>query len=161
MMRAARGFTLIEIMVAIFVIALLGGITVFVMGGFQKEPPLENAMKQLVTRLRMARMEAVFEQEDLGLAIDDRGYRFYRRADENSPWQVIADESVFESDVLPKHQALQLWVDGQAIQLSQTTPQVVLSPNIAKKFAIEMIGPDQKTFMIESDDKGDIAWAIH
>lgn len=156
-----NGFTLIEIIVVIFVIGLVSSLAMFAIGGFGQKHQLENSMKQLVTRLKMAHMEAVFEQEHLGVAIDDRGYRFYRRLNERHPWQVISDESTFESDVFPKHQTLQVLIEGQSIQLSQNTPQIVLTQHDSKPFEIQVMGQDQKTFMIKSDHNGDIVWAVN
>jgi hypothetical protein len=106
-------------------------------------------------------MEAVFEQEHLGVAIDDRGYRFYRRDNARAPWRVIADDSAFESDLIPEHTLLKVIVEGHPIQLSQNTPQVILTEHDFKPFEIQVVGLDQTEFLIKSNPQGDIVWAVN
>lgn len=156
-----KGFTLIELLVVIFVIGLVATLTTFAMGGFGQDKKLEHTMKLLVNRLRLAHMEAVFEQEHVGVAIDDQGYRFYRRDNERSPWKVITDESALLSDLLPKHKALQVRVLGQSLQLSQNTPQVIITQHEIRPFEIQVVDLDQTEFLIKSNDQGDIVWAVN
>lgn len=156
-----QGFTLIELLVVIFVIALVAGMTTFAMGTFGQDKQLEHTLKVLVNRLRLAHMEAVFEQEHLGVAIDDQGYRFYRRDNERDPWKVIADESALLSDLIPKHKDLKVKVLGQSLQLSQNTPQVIMTQHEIRPFEIQVVDLDQREFLIKSNEQGDIVWAVN
>lgn len=161
MIMKHKGFTLIELLVVMFVIGLVAGLTTLAMGGFGQDRQLEHTMKQLVNRLRLAHMEAVFEQAHLGVAIDDQGYRFYRRENERSAWHVIADDSALVSDLIPKHKDLKVKVMGQSLQLSQNTPQVIMTQHEIRPFEIQIVDLDQTEFMIKSNEAGDIQWAVN
>lgn len=83
------GVSLIEVLVALAVVAVMTGAVVVYMGGAQS--PARSAADQLVTRLAEARELSLVSGENLGFAadFDARGWRFFHAP--NGRWEVIRD----------------------------------------------------------------------
>jgi general secretion pathway protein H len=71
----AQGFTLIEMLVVLVVIAAMAGLLVFSMSD-NPERELKREAQGLAALLNTAADEAVMQSRDLGLAINDQGYVF-------------------------------------------------------------------------------------
>lgn len=78
-----RGFTLIEIMVVMVIIALLAGATTLVIGDNQQRRMLENEARRLVAIIGLTQDEAIFQNVEIGLRLEEEGYSF-RGLDEAS-----------------------------------------------------------------------------
>lgn len=159
-MSRMTGFTLIELCVVIFVIALVAGLTTFALGGFQGRTDFEHAVEKLAHQLRVAQAEAVFEQAHMGLAVDEQGYQFYRRPHERADWQVIEGNSAFHSGQMPSMHRLQVKVSGQSLHLSQDSPQIVITPHEIRDFELHMVDLYDHEFIIQSDAGSQIKWAV-
>lgn len=84
-MRRARGFTLVELMVALFVVALAGAAVALTL------PPPEDVLEQeaaaFAARLAHARDEAILGMRTIEVGVTARGYAFSRRRFEG--WQPL------------------------------------------------------------------------
>lgn len=83
MRRDAKGFTLIEVMVVVVLIAIVTSLAVV-----RIDPPdagPEREARRLARVLDMARRTAVLEGRTLGLVVSSGGYRFVRRGSRG--WQ--------------------------------------------------------------------------
>jgi len=75
----ARGFTLIEVMVVMVIIAILVTMVSLSMRGDRAGDQLEEEAKRLVALLNLLREEAVMRNRDLGWLPSAEGYRFVQR----------------------------------------------------------------------------------
>ena len=75
--RPQAGFTLLEILVAMFIMALLSGVVVLSMP--EGPESAEREARRLAARLHMAAQESVITGEAWGVVIGEDGYAFYRR----------------------------------------------------------------------------------
>jgi general secretion pathway protein H len=87
---AARGFTLLEVLVVLVIIAVLAGLLVI---GMHDNPQqrLRREAADLATLLKMAADEAVMRWLELGLIIDENGYRFVYFDGKTQQWQELSD----------------------------------------------------------------------
>lgn len=88
---ARNGFTLVELMVAIAVLALLTSAAVLTASLGDRQP--REAANRLASRLAAARDEAVLTGRPMGVWVSASGYGFEQRRD--GRWQAI-DEKPFD-----------------------------------------------------------------
>jgi len=75
-MRRQRGFTLMEVLVALVIGVLLVALTPPLLSGMSGATELRGAARQLAAGLRNARNEAVTRQQEAALLLDLAGRRF-------------------------------------------------------------------------------------
>lgn len=74
--RRAGGFTLIEVLLVILLIGLLAATVVYSFSGESRQQRLEKETEKLQARVQLAAELAMLKNVELGLFIDDKGYRF-------------------------------------------------------------------------------------
>lgn len=74
--RRAGGFTLIEVLLVILLIGLLAATVVYSFSGESRQQRLEKETEKLQARIQLAAELAMLKNVELGLYIDDKGYRF-------------------------------------------------------------------------------------
>ncbi len=99
MTKAARGFTLIEILVVIVLIAIAATLVTVKLQPDDRGLLREEALR-LAALLTQARDEAVITGASIGWRGASDGYSFYRRNAERQ-WQAIEGDEVFHSRNLP------------------------------------------------------------
>jgi general secretion pathway protein H len=111
--RTARGFTLIEVMVVLVIMAAMAGLLVI---GFRDNPEqrLRREADNLAGLLNAAADEAVMRGMELGLAIDDDGYRFVYFDLKKKQWQA-APERALAPHVFPDRIAVTIALDGEQL----------------------------------------------
>ncbi|MDC8829345.1 type II secretion system minor pseudopilin GspH [Alteromonas gilva] len=95
--RAARGFTLLEVMLVLLLMGLAAGYVVFNAISTDPAEQLEREARRLQVVIDMASDYAVLNQQQLGIRIDEenRTYSFMRLNDEDE-WQFIEEQKVYE-----------------------------------------------------------------
>jgi general secretion pathway protein H len=91
MVRRQRGFTLMEVLVALVIGVLLVALTPPLLSGMSGATELRGAARQLAAGLRNARNEAVTRQQEAVLLLDLAGHRFAVSGD---PREVTLPNSV-------------------------------------------------------------------
>lgn len=72
----SAGFTLIEVMLVIVVIGVLAAQVVYSFSGESRQQRLEKETEKLQARIQLAAELAMLKNVELGLYVDDKGYRF-------------------------------------------------------------------------------------
>ncbi|MFY8273793.1 type II secretion system minor pseudopilin GspH [Pseudoalteromonas sp. SSDWG2] len=85
-MNHQRGFTIIEILFVMVIIALTANLVVYSIDDSQEEE-LEQAALALQTSINFASEYAILNQKQLGLYVDDNKYEFLTYADQK--WQPL------------------------------------------------------------------------
>lgn len=91
----ASGFTLIEILVVLVIVAAMAGLLVFSMND-NPQRQLQREAKGLMALLNTANDEAVMQSRDLGLVINNQGYRFVAFDLEKKTWLPILQKPLGE-----------------------------------------------------------------
>jgi len=134
---ALRGFTLIEVLVVLVIMAAMAGLLVL---GFKDSPEqrLRREANDLAALLNAAADEAVLHSTELGLAIDNEGYRFVYFDGEKKQWLAMTDKMLAPhkfTDTLAVDIALDgEHIDEQALQrihqLSERSEDAHLRPTL-------------------------------
>ncbi len=81
------GFTLVEVMVSLFIMGLMAGAVIITM------PERENALtlqtKKIMSHLKMAAQTSLIEQQPIGVQFNEEGYSLVKYND--GEWAVIKD----------------------------------------------------------------------
>lgn len=91
--RAAAGFTLVEVMVVMVIVALMAGLLVVTVSDTPQRR-LQREAGDLAALLNFASDEAVLRGVELGLIIDDHGYRFVYFDPEKKKWLGLPDKAL-------------------------------------------------------------------
>jgi general secretion pathway protein H len=109
----ARGFTLIEVLVVLVIMASMAGLLVI---GFRDSPEqrLRREADNLAGLLNAAADEAVMRGMELGLAIDDEGYRFVYFDIKKKQW-LAAPEKALAPHAFPDPVTVTIALDGEQV----------------------------------------------
>lgn len=103
----SRGFTLIEVMVVMVIIAILVTAVSLSLKGDRAGEALDEEAQRLSALLNLAREEAVMRDSDIGLALARDGYLFAQRDEENEAADAeevfipLNDDPMFRPRTLP------------------------------------------------------------
>ncbi len=122
-----RGFTLIEILVVLVIVGLMAALAVFSMGGGSQQRELESEVQDLYLRMQVAAEQAVMNNLETGLMIDEDGYRFVVFDDRTQNWQ-LSNERLFSVHSLPSWLETDTTVASDAPRLSNKNSK--LRPNV-------------------------------
>ena len=86
---ARSGFTLIEILVVMFIVGIMMGIAVVRLPSLSSNAELIEEAERLMALLNMAADEAVISGTELGFDIKKNEYKFYAMANDTGKWQVL------------------------------------------------------------------------
>jgi general secretion pathway protein H len=87
-LRFNKGFTLLEIMVVLTIISLMLGMATLSTGGNEQRYEAQQQALRLIALLDAYRDESVFQNLDLGLAMDRQSTQLLSYVDINNPSQV-------------------------------------------------------------------------
>jgi general secretion pathway protein H len=113
MLRTRRGFTLIEVLVVLVIVAAMAGLVVF---SIPDNPAreLKREAQGLAALLNTANDEAVMQSRDLGLVINDQGYRFVIFDLEKKTWVPLQQKPLGEHH-FEEGYSVQFELDGAQI----------------------------------------------
>ncbi|MBF0423741.1 MAG: type II secretion system minor pseudopilin GspH [Magnetococcales bacterium] len=110
------GFTLLELLVVFFIVALLSGLAVVSLRGTDPEGTLREETRKIKELMDLASQEAVSSFRDIGLRFSTSGYVFWIRHDGN-PWEVLKGDALLRQRDLPEGMTLSLWLEEVPVDL--------------------------------------------
>ncbi|MCC5887530.1 MAG: type II secretion system minor pseudopilin GspH [Gammaproteobacteria bacterium] len=87
--RSSRAFTLLEVLVVLFVVAIMAGIAVMQIGSRDRDRHLQTEARRLQHALELTRNEAVLSASEWGLQFTSEGYRFLRLDLDSGRWELV------------------------------------------------------------------------
>ncbi|HUY84881.1 MAG TPA: type II secretion system minor pseudopilin GspH [Steroidobacteraceae bacterium] len=113
----SRGFTLIEILVVIVIIAVMLSLAVLSIDVGGNDTPLDQESRRIVGLVNLLHDRALLEGHDFGLLIEPSAYRFLIYDDRLNAWQPYDADRQFRPRRLPEGLSFRLELDGHLVVL--------------------------------------------
>ncbi|MCG5536232.1 type II secretion system minor pseudopilin GspH [Ectothiorhodospira mobilis] len=121
--RPCRGFTLLELMVVLVIVATLAGFAVLAVGDGGRGRMVEEAVRSLEARMTLARDEAILLGRETAVGFHQAGYTFLHRVmvdDRTLEWRPLQEDRLLR----PRHLGdlgleLELRVEGLPVALER------------------------------------------
>ncbi|MEE4301248.1 MAG: type II secretion system minor pseudopilin GspH [Pseudomonadales bacterium] len=141
--RRTAGFTLVEVLVTLFVIAVIAGVAVIRLGGGNRQEIVDREAARLAQVLELAREEAVLAGEEWGFALTPESYRFLRLDEDANRWLEVGERPLAPHE-LPEDVSLRLSLaDRGRIDGRETT--VVTRERAGQKPALLLLSSGEMT----------------
>lgn len=133
--KAARlnGFSLIEILVAMAVIAVLVGVAVPYIGQ-SNEKFAKEEINRLLATIEMVKDLAVLQNREYGLTIDKEGYYFLVLNDEDDTkparWEIIAEHKALSKHEFPEEVEVNVAIDGENLFKSDEEEVIIFDEDV-------------------------------
>ena len=130
------GFSLLELLVVVMIIAILAGAAVLSIGTLGSDREIRREGERLQTLLDLLNEEAVMESRDYGILFTASGYRFYVYDYQTLKWLLPTGDRLLAEHALTPPLQLELELEDREVRLlrnfesmstnEQPEPQVVL-----------------------------------
>jgi len=155
------GFTLIEILVVLFIISIMTGIAVVNLPSFTQTGDFDAEANRVKVLVEMLRDEAVVTANEYGFRPERDSYRFYVYNDVQQLWEQL-EERPFQERSVDDSVRLSLSVEGDKLTLGEdeAPPVLILSSGEITPFELEIESTLDRDLIriLESDGYGAISW---
>jgi len=155
-----RGFTLIELLVTLVIISIIISMATLSLGNNEARQ-VQDTAGTLTALIELAKEEALFNGQEMGIAFWQGGYVFYRQ--ENLQWVPIVDDNEFRPRDLPEGLWITVYLNGLDVDLpgnpeQRKRPQVyIMSSGEITPFEAK-IGADNTQVTLKADALGNLAY---
>jgi general secretion pathway protein H len=115
--RAARGFTLLELMIVVFVIGLVTAGVVISFSGGRRDEQLERESERLDALFDYVREQAELQTRDYGFRINTRGYSFVVYDVLANQWRPAEEDDALRERPFPEGIETEVVVEGRKVVL--------------------------------------------
>lgn len=136
------GFTLIEILVVVVIMAIVISLAVLSVGAGGRDQQLDQESQRIEGLLGLLHDRALLEGRDFGMRIEPSAYKFFLYDTRLNRWKSFDQEKEFRNRTLPP---------GVGFQLELDSRQVVLKP-IDTNFAADAPPPPPQVVIAASGD---------
>lgn len=127
-----RGFTLLEILLVIFIVGVMATVATLNLGGDEFDDRLEKETRKLTAQISLLQDEAIVQSRELGVKLWQNGYRFWAWDKENG-WLPLQGDDDFKPHLTIEDAEISLTINGQPIPLDivpvKGFPAVLAKPN--------------------------------
>lgn len=164
----SSGFTLIEILVVLVVVSMLVALATFTLGGNSLRRDLDNEVEQVFLLMKTVSEQAVLNNTEFGLVMEDEQYRFLAFDQQSGTWRP-SRERLFRQRSLPEWLVVTKYIENDAPRLasdddSQRPDVVLFSSGETTPFEFEFtlgsegLAGDDYVHSIYSDGVAPIQW---
>lgn len=135
------GFTLLELLVVVFIAGIMAGLTVMTIGG-NTEREFKRDVARIQQVMNLAADEAQFNGQELGLWLspDGKSYSFYTFDEQEVEW-VPYDKHGFTDYPLPVAYRMQLEILGKPIDLAELYKEIFKLDDKISSYGEKPIAP--------------------
>ena len=116
----AAGFTLIEIMVVVFIIGIISAGVLLSVNLTGRDRDLEKESDRLFSLINYAREQGELQTREYGVIFHDDGYQFVAYDVRRSVWREVYEDEVLRIRKLPDGLNFKLIVDSRPVNLTPT-----------------------------------------
>jgi general secretion pathway protein H len=125
---AAAGFTLLELLVVVFIVGIIAAMATLSVGTATRDRDARREAERLAALLKVAGEESQMRGRQFGITFYGSGYEFAEMNADSGEWQPITDAEPFAShDFIPGTE-VELAVEGRGVRLLERPP-----PHVAAK----------------------------
>jgi len=139
--RKASGFTLIEILVVVIIIATISGMALLSMNLIGDDRELDTERKRLATLIQLAQDEALMQGREFGLELMTSTYRFVEFDPFTFQWSEVPGDEVFRLRRLPEGMEFELFVEDKRIVLDNDPREFEDPEEEGMSLALESYAP--------------------
>lgn len=114
-----RGFTLIEILVVLFIIGLISGIALLSLGVIGGDRGLAAETEVLANRIKLLSERAGLEGNDYGIYLEPSGYEVMRLNNRSGVWERVTNDSLLKAHPIDPTIQMRLTIEGRPVSLAQ------------------------------------------
>lgn len=162
--KPVYGFTLIEILVVLFIISIIVTIAVVSIGNTMRTRTLANTAEELTMVMQFASDEAILASTPIGFKYDGKGYQFYRYIavspkTAKPEWQSLQHDRILGLRKLTDYVQFEVIVQNISTSQSNQEPSLILnSDGTIAPFTINIGEKDQAfSYQLQGKSNGDLA----
>jgi len=120
----SAGFTLIEIMIVVFIIGLITATAVITFGGQSRDTELDEEAARLDALLDYAREQAELQTRDFGFRTNRLTYQFVVFDPMTNEWKLAQEDDALRERKIPEGLLPTLAVEGRGVVLDSKWPKI-------------------------------------
>ena len=124
----SRGFTLIEILVVVFIIGIVLSIGVLSLDLAGDDRDLKREARRFVSLIAVAQDEAMMQGRDFGIEFLTGGYRFVEYDPVSATWFDVPQDDLLVLKTLPEELMFNLFLEDKRVLL-ESEPQEIPDPD--------------------------------
>jgi general secretion pathway protein H len=113
----SRGFTLVEILVVVVIMAVIISLAVLSMGVTGRDAGLDDETRRILGLMSLLHERALLEGRDFGMRLEPTAYEFVVYDPYKDQWQPMNQDREFRHRELQKGMSFQLQLDSQVVVL--------------------------------------------
>ena len=117
------GFTLIEILVVLVVVGMLVALATFTLGGNSLRRDLDNEAQKLFLLLQTVSEQALLNNTELGLILEEESYRFLAYDEKSGSWKPL-QERLYRPRDIPEWLTVTDYIENDIPRLSSSEDEV-------------------------------------
>ncbi len=128
----SKGFTLLEVLAVVFIIAMMLTVAVQSLSPNQSKL-LEQESERILALMKLVQEEAILNAQEMAFVVNERGYGFQTFSVEG--WQSLEDDNLLRDRVLPEQIRMDMNIMGEemALSLSETVVSLESDDDEEKK----------------------------